>query len=116
MEDKSSKEHVCLNVFFCQTRLPVSERCAENLSFRVAQYVTLHRKVKTWPFGSAKWFWPSIFPQFAAVGSLSSTGEFSSNPFFEKYDFDPLEGFSIKKTGPNSPDFEKKKCYQSSDF
>jgi hypothetical protein len=27
-----------------------------------------------------------------------------------------LEGFSIKKTGPNSPDFEKKKCYQSSDF
>jgi len=61
------------------------------------QYVTLHRKVKTWPFGSAKWFWPSIFEQFAAVGSVSLTGEFLSNPFLEKYDFDLSEGFSMKK-------------------
>jgi hypothetical protein len=35
-----------------------------------AQYVTLHikigsRKVKTWHFGSAKWFLPSIFALFA---------------------------------------------------
>ncbi len=70
--------------------------------------MTLHRKVKTWPFGSAKWFRPTIFAQFAAVGSVSFTGEFSSNPFFEKYDFDLYEGFSILKKGPNSSDFEKK--------
>jgi hypothetical protein len=37
--------------------------------------VTLHikiarRKVKTCRFGSAKWFWPSVFAQFAEAGKM----------------------------------------------
>jgi len=91
-------------------RLPVSEGFKITCLSGLRSNVTLHRKVKTWPFGSAKWFWPSIFCTvcFAAVGKVSFTGEFSSNPFFEKYDFDLYEGFSILKNGPNSSDFEKK--------
>jgi len=45
-----------------------------------AQYVTLQikiggRKVKTCQFGSAKWFWPSIFVQFAEAGERHSKAQ-----------------------------------------
>jgi hypothetical protein len=72
--------------------------------------VTLHRKVKTWPFGSAKWFWPTIFAQFALLqlAAFLLLANFRQIPFFEKYDFDLYEGFSILKKGTNSSDFEKK--------
>jgi hypothetical protein len=39
--------------------------------------------------------------------SLSFNGEFAQNPYLKKYSFNLYEGFSIKKNGPNSPNFEK---------